>query len=182
MILLLPWQFECWSRTLNSETSYDIRLRDSRAVRGVLIVQLHHELRRVDLAVLLGNIRQVEFLQKALLHGSEEVLHPQVRIFLLQKVLLWQLRVKSLRVIVFDVIVERFTGAGATGNHQTQTHLQQKRPEAQHFETISSRSHWAGTNVTFFPAWKQTLLWQGFENGEPPCKDHCLMSAPMLPV
>lgn len=76
------------SCTLDSEASYDIRLRVCRAVRGVLVVEFHHELRRVDLAVLLRNVRQVEFPQKALLHGSQEVLHPGFGVFLLQKVLL----------------------------------------------------------------------------------------------
>lgn len=74
--------------TLNGEAPYDIGLRNGRTVRGVLVVKLHHKLRRVDLAVLLRHIRQVEFPQKALLHATQKVLHPGLVVFLLQQVLL----------------------------------------------------------------------------------------------
>lgn len=169
------------SCTLNSEAPYDIRLRDCRAVRGVLVVKLHHKLWRVDLAVLLRNIWQVEFPEKALLHGSQEVLHPGVRVFLLRQVLLWKLRVKVLRLLTLDVIIERFAGAGARRNHQTQTHLEQEWSEALHFEVRCFKSHWVDTNFTLFPAWKQTLRLQGLKMAIPNARTTVLTSAPMLP-
>lgn len=167
--------------TLGSVTSNDIRLRDCRAVRGILVVELHHELWRADLALLLRNIWQVEFPQKALLHGTQERLHPWVCVFLLQKVHLRQLRVDSLNVLTLDVIIERFTGTGASRHHQTQTHLQQNCSGAQHFEIISSSSHVAETNFTFFPAWKQALRWLGLKMEIPHARTTVLMSGPMLP-
>lgn len=169
------------SCTLDSEASYDIRLRDHRAVWSVLVVKLHHEPRWVDFAVLLRNIRQVEFPQKVLLHGSQEVLHPGVGVLLLQKFLLWQLRVQSLWVLTLDVISMRFTGAGANRDHQTQTHLEQEWSGSLHFEIRFFLSHCAGTNFTFFPAWKQTLRWQGLKMEISNARTTVLMSAPMLP-
>lgn len=167
--------------TLNSEASYDIRLRDCHAVRRILVVELHHELRRVDLAVLLRNVWQVEFPQKVLLHGSQEVLHVRVHVFLLQKSLLWQLRVKSLRVPSLNVIIERLTGAGASRNHQTQTQLEQECSWVLHFEMRLFLLRRAGANFTFFPARKQTLRWQGLKMEIPNARTTVLMSAPMLP-
>lgn len=163
------------SRTLNTEASYDIRLRDRRAVWGILVVELHHKLRRIDLAVFLRNLWQVEFPQKALLHGSQEVLHPGVGVFRLHKVLLWQLIVELLRVLTLNVIVERFTITRASRNHKTQTHLEQEWSWALHAENKSFWSDQIGTDFTLFSAcdgkvWK----WRSAR------RTTVLMSAPML--
>ena len=160
------------SHTLNSEASYDIWLRDRWAVRGVLVVKLHHEWRRVDLAVIPRNIWQVELPQKALLHGSQEVLHPGVSVFLLQEIFLWQLGVDFPWVLTLDVITERFTGAGADRNHQTQTDLEQERSGAPHSEMRFLLSYWVGTEFTFFLGLRIHFGMARFENGAPQCEGH----------
>lgn len=169
-----------WFFTLNTEAAYNIRLWDCRVVWGVLVIKLHHKLRRAYLAVLLRNIWQVEFPQKALLHGSQEVLHPRVSVFLLQKVLLWQLRVEILRVLTLNIIIERFAGARAGRNHQTQTHLEQEWSGALHFEIRCFLSHRRISNFTVFLAWKQTLWWQDLKMVISNARSTVLMSAPML--